>query len=91
LTDTLSRVITSCFGTLSTMTRRSTFFTLWMTGQIRIIPGPFTPVKRPRVNITTRSYSFSTFMALNTSMAMMTTMTTRAYGMRISPEAGRLL
>ena len=28
-------------------------------GQIRIIPGPFMPVKRPSVNITTRSYSLS--------------------------------
>src|SRR5256885_13875726 len=52
------------------MTRRSTRRVLCMPGQISTSPGPLMPVKRPRVNTTTRSYSFSTLMALNTSTMM---------------------
>ena len=54
--------MTSCFGTLSTMTRRSTLRICCMTGTTTMIPGPLMPVKRPSVNITPRSYSFSTLM-----------------------------
>src|SRR6195256_6855999 len=49
------------------MTRRSTRRVLCMPGQMSTSPGPLMPVKRPRVNTTTRSYSFSTLMALKTS------------------------
>ena len=73
LTETLSRVITSCFGTLSTMTRRSTLRICCTTGNTMTTPGPLMPVKRPSVNITPRSYSLSTLMALNSSSRMRTT------------------
>src|SRR5947208_10893860 len=52
------------------MTRRSTRRVLCMPGQMSTSPGPLMPVKRPSVNTTTRSYSFSTLMALNTSTTM---------------------
>src|ERR1700732_5253228 len=49
------------------MTRTSTRRVLCTPGQMSTRPGPLMPVKRPRVNTTTRSYSFSTLMALKTS------------------------
>src|SRR5262245_36039516 len=74
-TETLSRRITSCFGTSSTMTRRSTLIMRWIMGHSRIRPGPLMPVKRPSVNVTPRSYSFSTRTALKIRMATRTTTT----------------
>src|SRR5580693_10027019 len=57
LTETLSREITSCGGTSSTITRRSTRTICWMNGTRRKRPGPLVPVKRPSVKTTPRSYS----------------------------------
>jgi hypothetical protein len=57
LTETLSREITSCGGTTCTITLRSTFTICCTTGIRMMNPGPFTPVKRPSVNTTPRSYS----------------------------------
>ena len=59
-TETLSREITSCLGTCSTTVRSSSLRICWITGSTSRTPGPLTPVKRPSVNITPRSYSFST-------------------------------
>ncbi len=56
-TDTLSREMTSCVGTSSTTTRRSTLTMRCTSGMRMMRPGPFTPVKRPNVKITPRSYS----------------------------------
>jgi len=85
LTETLSRVITSCFGTLSTITRRSTLRMRCTAGHTKMIPGPLTPVNRPSVNITPRSYSFSTLIALNTSTMNRMRIAT-PNGMRVSSQ-----
>src|SRR6185312_12365714 len=74
-TDTLSRRITSCFGTSSTMTRRSTFTMRWMMGHTHTMPGPLRGPRRPRKNITPRSYSFSTLNELTMSMTSSTATT----------------
>ena len=50
------------------------------------MPGPLMPVKRPSVNITPRSYSFSTLKALNSRMTMRMT-TAMMNGMRFSGRA----
>src|SRR3954468_17039087 len=57
LTETLSRVMTSCGGTSKTRVRRSTRTICWIGGTTKIRPGPFTLSKRPRKNTTPRSYS----------------------------------
>ncbi|MNL53472.1 hypothetical protein D3C87_1767220 [compost metagenome] len=57
LTETLSREMTSWLGTSKTLMRWSTRTICWITGTIRIRPGPLTPVKRPSVKMTPRSYS----------------------------------
>src|SRR5262249_19850341 len=84
-TETLSRRITSCFGTSSTMTRRSTLIMRWIIGHSRISPGPLMPVKRPSVNATPRSYSFSTRMELKIRMRTRT-MTTTPKLMQLSSD-----
>ena len=84
LTETLSRVMTSCFGTLSTMTRRSTRRMRCSTGQMSTSPGPLMPVKRPTVKTTARSYSLSTLSAEKMRTAMMTT-TAMTNGMQETP------
>src|ERR1700681_4369897 len=88
-TDTLSRVITSCFGTSSTMTRRSTLRICCTIGATRMRPGPLMPVKRPRVNMTPRSYSFSTLTVVKKT-APTKAMTTRKNGMNFSLASNRL-
>src|SRR5579859_3955410 len=45
-----------------------------MTGSTSRTPGPLTPVNRPNVNMTPRSYSFSTRIELMTSSSSITTM-----------------
>src|SRR5581483_1817220 len=56
-TGTLSFVITSCGGMFSVIVRRSTF-TIWSTkGIFQTTPGPRVSSRRPRRNITPRSYS----------------------------------
>src|SRR5262245_54054129 len=60
-----------------------------MMGNTRIRPGPFTPVKRPRVNMTPRSYSFSTLTALKIRKAIRTT-TTILKVIKLSPESNGL-
>src|SRR5258706_1679284 len=67
-TETLSCEITSCGGTSSTRVRRSTRTICWTNGMSRIRPGPFTPVKRPRVKTTPRSYSRKILTALKRMM-----------------------
>src|ERR1035441_1047120 len=54
---TLSRVITSCFGTSIVMTRRSILTMRSTIGMSRISPGPFAPSSLPNRKITPRSYS----------------------------------
>src|ERR1700691_4613584 len=44
-----------------------------MSGSTRRTPGPLTPVNRPSVNITPRSYSFSMRIELMTTSSNMTT------------------
>src|SRR6185503_10358215 len=56
-----------------------------MTGTTRITPGPLTPVKRPSVNITPRSYSFRILMALKISVAARN-ITTRMNGLILDPS-----
>src|SRR5580658_4300852 len=75
LTDTLSREMTSCFGTLSTTVRSSSFFICWIAGKTSRTPGPLTPVNRPSVNITPRSYSLRMRIELAINSSNMTTMT----------------
>src|SRR5438270_5437476 len=56
-TGTLSFVITSCGGMFNVIVRRSTF-TIWSTnGIFQTTPGPRVSSRRPRRNITPRSYS----------------------------------
>src|SRR5688572_1871966 len=73
LTETLSREITSCLGTSSTIVRRSTRTIFWITGQTMMRPGPLTPSKRPRKKMTPRSYSRRTLIELVSSMKTSTT------------------
>src|SRR5262245_8874142 len=49
------------------MTRRSTFTMRWMMGHTQIMPGPLSGPRRPRKNITPRSYSFSILNELTMS------------------------
>src|SRR5260370_42016852 len=56
----LSRVITSCGGTVSVTIRRSTFSMREMNGMIQNKPGPFAPVNLPKTKITPRSYCCTT-------------------------------
>src|SRR5215510_14407632 len=61
----------SCGGTSITTVRKLTFTILSITGIRRINPGPFTPpppIKRPRRNMTPRSYSLKMRMALDKIM-----------------------
>src|SRR5581483_1940188 len=60
---TLSRVITSCGGTVSVTMRKSTLLMREMNGGTRKRPGPFAPVKRPNTKITPRSYCCTTRIA----------------------------
>src|SRR6266516_5386525 len=60
---TLSRVITSCGGTVSVTIRRSTLIIREMSGGTRKRTGPFAPVKRPSTKITPRSYCCTTRIA----------------------------
>src|ERR1700730_9025301 len=82
-TETLSREITSCLGTSSTITRRSTLRICCTIGATRTRPGPLMPVKRPRVNITPRSYSFNTLTVVKNNAAAKT-ITTAMNGMNFS-------
>ena len=68
LTVTLSRVITSWGGTSCTTTRRSTFTICCTNGMRMMRPGPFTPVKRPSVKTTPRSYSLKMRIAAERNM-----------------------
>src|SRR5260221_234860 len=52
---TLSRVITSCGGTVSVTIRKSTFIMCEIKGGPRNSPGPFAPINRPSTNITAHS------------------------------------
>ena len=69
LTDTLSRVITSCAGTSITTVRRSTRTICWMPGIRMTKPGPLTFQKRPSWNTTPRWYSRRMRTEAITSMA----------------------
>src|SRR6266705_157976 len=57
---TLSREITSCGGTVRVTIRRSTLIMRVTKGGTQNRPGPFAPVKRPRMKITPRSYCCTT-------------------------------
>src|SRR4029079_1228606 len=57
------------------MTRRSTFTMRWMMGHTHTMPGPLRGPRRPRKNITPRSYSFSTLNELRMSMTSSTATT----------------
>src|SRR5579864_185726 len=83
-TETLSREMTSWGGTSMTTVRRSTLTICCAAGKTRKMPGPLTAVKRPKVKITPRSYSFNTLKALNSINAAMTTTTIMPMPMSIS-------
>src|SRR5436309_2370746 len=53
---TLSRVITSCGGTVRVTIRWSTLTIRVIIGGTQNTPGPFAPVRLPRIKITPRSY-----------------------------------
>ena len=67
--------MTSCLGTSSTMVRRSTRDICWMIGITITRPGPFTPVNRPSVKTTPRSYSLRILIALTSSAMTKTPIT----------------
>src|SRR5450755_3026051 len=69
------------------MTRRSTLRICCTIGATRMRPGPLMPVKRPSVNMTPRSYSFSTLTVVKNSAATKTT-TTMMNGMILFPSNG---
>ena len=57
LIDTLSRVITSCGGTCSAVTRMSMMIIRSMNGMIHLSPADRTPANRPSRSTTPCSYS----------------------------------
>src|SRR5277367_2786042 len=61
--------------------RSSTFFICWISGSTSRTPGPLTPVKRPSVNITPRSYSFRTRIDPTTTSSNTMTMTGKVRNM----------
>ena len=72
LTETLSRVITSCGGTSMTTVRRSMRTICCTAGMSRKKPGPLTFQKRPSMNTTARSYSRRTRNDITASSTTMT-------------------
>src|SRR5579859_2322989 len=84
---TLSRVMTSCGGTVSVTIRRSTLLMRETNGGTRNRPGPFAPVKRPSTKITPRSYCCTTRIAERARISRTRTrmpMTTNTSGFIIS-------
>src|SRR5947209_11291172 len=75
LTVTLSRVITSCGGTVRVTIRKSTLIIRVTIGGTEKTPGPLAPCKRPRMKITPRSYCYTTRMPERTKSARTTIMT----------------
>src|SRR5581483_11155797 len=75
---TLSRVITSCGGTVSVTMRKSILSMREMKGGTRKRPGPFAPIKRPSTKITPRSYGCTTRIAESGSQISSTTLRPRS-------------
>src|SRR6266850_3361729 len=77
LTETLSRVITSCGGTSCTTVRSDTRTIRSIGNQISTRPGPLAvPSRRPSRNTTARSYSLRILRLEKTQKATATTMKT---------------
>src|SRR5579863_2322235 len=72
---TLSRVITSCGGTVKVTIRKSTLSIRVMIGGTQKIPGPFAPFKLPSTKITPRSYCCTTRMPESATKTRIRTIT----------------
>src|SRR5512138_1438877 len=72
-TETLSRVITSCGGTCSAVTRMSMMIIRSTNGTIHFSPAVFRPTKRPSRRTTPCSYSFTMRRPITTHATTITT------------------
>src|SRR5919201_1442304 len=85
-TETLSRVMTSCGGTCSAVTRMSMMIMRSMNGMIHLSPAVLSPAYRPSRRTTPCSYSFTMRRPMKNQSTTMITGTNRpTAGMRSPP------